>query len=362
MRQVLRVFAIVLLAACDNGTSGDSQTPRGANDGSKGPGSNPGSSGDSGSSGSGGGASDSGSGASSDPDASSGTNPSDSGVAPVDAGVPSDSDGGAPSFLPPVNGTCPTLATGVLSFAGQQVQIWAATAPSSTPGSLVIFWHGTGGNATDALYLFGQQQISAVTGHGGIVASISTSNRQGTDTGNGVWYTGDFDTADQIVACALQQTRIDQRRIYTAGDSAGGLQATWMAYARSGYIAAVATLSGGLAGQNGFYAAPVNSPQDPSNVPSALVTHGAQGSDVVIMDFAVASAAYEANIKSKGGFSIDCNTGGGHVSGPPQICPAMWQFFEDHPYGVKDRYPSGLPSVYPSYCRVGPRLADGGTP
>ena len=283
-----------------------------------------------------------------------------------DAGHPgpagSDAGGTTPSgtFLPPVSGTCPTIATGTLTFAGQQVQIWAGTSAPAQTGSLVIFWYGTGGQSLDATYLFGQAQIDQVTAAGGIVAAVSTSNKQGTDTGNGVWYTGDFDTADQVVACAIQQKWIDTRRIYTTGDSAGGLQATWMAYARSGYIAATAPLSGGLAGQAGFYAAPTTSPQDPTNVPSALVTHGAEGVDVVVIDFAVASANYEADIASKGGFSVDCNTGGGHVSGPPVICPAIWQFFEDHPFKGQQRYASGLPSSFPTYCQIGPREGDGG--
>ena len=264
------------------------------------------------------------------------------------------------TFFPPVQGTCPTIATGTLTFAGQQVEIWAGSTAPAQPGSLVIFWYGTGGSTADAAFLFGQAQIDAVTAAGGIVAAVSTSNKQGTDTGNGVWYTGDFDTADQVVACSLQQNRINPSRIYTTGDSAGGLQAVWMAYARSGYLAAVAPLSGGLVGEDGIYADPTTSPQDPSNVPAALVTHGAEGVNVVIIDFAVASAAYEADIASKGGFSVNCNTGGGHVSGPPQICPAIWQFFQDHPFGVKDDYTSGLPSVFPSYCQIGPREADGG--
>jgi hypothetical protein len=272
--------------------------------------------------------------------------------------------GASPSgaFLPPVQGTCPTIATGTLTFAGQQVQIWSGSAAPAQPGPLVIFWFPTSGSSIDAVYFFGQAQIDAVVAAGGIVAAPATSNKQGTDTGNAVWYTGDFDTTDQVVACALQQNRIDPRRIFVTGASAGGLQATWMAYARSGYVAATAPLSGGLAGADGFYAAPTTSPQDPTNVPSSIVTHGAEGSDVYIIDFAVTSAAYEADIASKGGFSVDCNTGGGHVSGPPQICPAIWQFFEDHPFKAKDDYGAGLPSSFPTYCQIGPRAADGGAP
>jgi hypothetical protein len=298
-------------------------------------------------------------GSSNAPDGSTGIGPgagADSGAGGGDAGAgnpggESDAGGTAPltTFLPTVSGTCPSIATGMLTFAGQQVQVWAGTSPLAQPGPLVIFWYGTGGASSNA-----------VTAAGGIVAAISTSNKQGTDTGDAVWYTGDFDTADQVVACAIQQKWTDTRRIYTTGDSAGGLQATWMAYARSGYIAATAPLSGGLIGEDGFYAAPTSSPQDPTNVPSAIVTHGAVGVDFVEVDFAIASAAYEADISAKGGFSVDCNTGGGHVSGPPVICPAIWQFFEDHPFKAKQDYASGLPSSFPSYCKIGPREADGG--
>jgi predicted esterase len=222
-----------------------------------------------------------------------------------------------------------------------------------------MFWFETGGSYTDVELQFGTAQISAVNAAGGLVASFVKSNGQGTDTGDGVWFTDDFNTADQVVACAIQQHLIDPSRIYALGASAGALQTTWMSYARSGYLAAVATLSGGLTGLDGAYLTPTTL-QDPSNIPAALVTHGAPGVDVVIIDFAAASAAWEANIAMQNGFSVDCNTGGGHVSGPPAICPAMWQFFQDHPFKVKDDYTSGLPSVFPSYCKIGPREADGG--
>jgi hypothetical protein len=209
--------------------------------------------------------------------------------------------------------------------------------------------------------MFGQAQISAVTAAGGVVAAFNGSTTQGTDTGDAVWYTGDFAMADQIVACGIQQHRVDPCRIYTTGASAGGLQTTWMAYARSGYIAAAASLSGGMTGAGGFNLDPA--PQDASNVVPGMAIHGAEGMDVVVIDFAVASAAWEADIAKRGGFSMDCNTGGGHVSGPPQICPGIWRFFEDHPFKVKpEPYKAPLSSVYPSYCAIGPRGADGGAP
>jgi hypothetical protein len=223
-----------------------------------------------------------------------------------------------------------------------------------------MFWYETGGSANDVTFQFGTAQINAVTAAGGMVASFARSTGTGTNTGDLVWYTGDFATADQVVACGIQANRVDPKRIYALGASAGALQTTWMSYARSGYLAAVATLSGGMTGSGSLTLDPP--PEDPSHIPPALVTHGAPGVDVVVLDFAQASAAWEADIATRHGFSIDCNTGGGHVSGPPQICPAMWQFFQDHPYGVVDDYTSGLPSVFPGYCKIGPRGPDGGAP
>jgi hypothetical protein len=134
-----------------------------------------------------------------------------------------------------------------------------------------------------------------------------------------------------------------------------------MSYARSGYVAAAVTLSGGLDGLDGTYLTPTTL-QDPTNVPSVMAVHGAPGMDVVIIDFSVASAAWEADIAKKGGFSMDCNTGGGHVSGPPAILPGMWQFMVDHPFKVSPQPYPPIPAVYPSYCQIGPRSPDGGAP
>jgi len=294
---------------------------------------------------------------------SSGSNSSSgssSGGSSSSSGGSSSGSGASPTMLPAVSGTCPTI-TGAnattLTFAGEPVEVWAGTGG----GPLVLYWYPTGGSSAFVLDEFGQTNISAVTAAGGVVASFAKSNGTGTDTGDAVWFTGDFTTADQVVACAIQQLHIDTRRIFVTGASAGGLQTTWMSYARSGYVAAAVTLSGGLEEVGGFSGTPTTL-QDPTNVPAAMAVHGAPGVDVVVIDFSVASAAWEADVAMKGGFSMDCNTGGGHVSGPPQILPGMWQFMVDHPFKVaKEPYPP-IPSVFPSYCQIGPRAADGGAP
>ena len=353
-----------------NGSSGGSTSGSGSGEGSSGSGS-----GNSTSSGSGGnssstsgsstgGNSSSGNGSSSGNSStggstsSSGASSSSTGGSSTGGSSSSSGSGASPTMLPTVMGSCPTISPGAsattLTFAGEPVLVWAGSPSASTNGPLVMFWYETGGSATDVEFQFGTAQISAVTAMGGVVASFAHSKGTGTNTGDAVWYTDDFLTADQVVACAIQQLHIDTRRIFTTGASAGALQAAWMSYSRSGYIAAAAPISGGIIIPPAV--------QDPSNVPAAMAIHGAPGVDVVVLDFATASATWEADVKKRGGFSMDCNTGGGHVGGPPAICPGIWQFFQDHPFKVATQPYPPIPSVFPSYCQIGPRAADGGPP
>ena len=80
---------------------------------------------------------------------------------------------------------------------------------------------------------------------------------------------------------------------------------------------------------------------------------GGQGRDaqgpVSSKDFATASLA-------KGGFVVDCEHGAGHCGAPPDLQVAAWQFMKDHPYGVSaEPYAKGLPSSFPSYCKIVPK-------
>jgi hypothetical protein len=111
-------------------------------------------------------------------------------------------------------------------------------------------------------------------------------------------------------------------------------------------MASVVPYSGGSSGMGS------GTVPDPSNIPAAMVVHGAPGSDTFIMDFAKASATYEADIKSRGGFAIDCNHGGGHQI-PSGIASSVWQFMKDHPYKVSpEPYAGGIPASFPSYCKL----------
>jgi hypothetical protein len=179
------------------------------------------------------------------------------------------------------------------------------------------------------------------------------------DTGDAVWYTGDFAMADQILACAVQQLNINTRMIYTAGCSAGGLQSGAMVFSRSDYIAASMPNSGGEVIADEF-------PLENSHVPSVITAHGGSA-DMVVISFATASATLDTQVASlapssmpPGGYVIDCNHGGGHcgIFFAPAVdyaeyISAQWQFCKDHPYGVaQDPYANGLPASFPSYCTV----------
>jgi predicted esterase len=285
--------------------------------------------------------------------ASSGSSASSVG-ATSSAGASASATGASPTMLPAVTGTCPTLENGTVTISAGggtiQAQVWAGSGTSSN-GPLILYWHGTGSSAAsevpDAF------DVNAVTSAGGAIVGFISNSRTGTTTGNtgdDVWYESDAAFADQVVACAIQELRIDPRRIHTAGYSAGALQTVYMWYARSGYIASAISYSGGIDGAN---QAPL---QDPSNVPPVIVAHGAQGSDELVLDFAQASAQWESDIKTAGGFSIDCNDGGNHLAffttRAPKLKPAAVQFFLDHPFKVKPEPYTILPAALPSYCKI----------
>jgi poly(3-hydroxybutyrate) depolymerase len=268
----------------------------------------------------------------------------------VTAGGSSSSD--SPTQLPKATQTCPPIKSGNLTFLGQSVTVWAGSPSAAAQGPLVIYWHATGSTPDEALRGLGQAAISEITSAGGMVAAQAQTNGKGTNTGNNVWYTGDFAVADEIVACAIEQLHIDTRRIYASGFSAGGLQTSWMAYERSGYLAAAVPYSGGLTGLGTLVLTPIAMPQDASNVPAAMAIHGREGSDVLILDFAVQSRAYLDDVKKKGGFAIECDHGGGHMM-PSDASAAVWKFMKAHPYKTKPSpYAGGLPAGFPAYCKL----------
>ena len=250
--------------------------------------------------------------------------------------------GGKEPPIPPPPATCPNIATGMISVMGQQVQIWAG--PANMKGPMVFYWHGTGSNSAEAMGGL-DTGVAEVQASGGVVASFTTSTATGMNTGNNVWYTGDFAMADIILACAVKQGLVDPRQIYTAGCSAGGLQVGAMVYGRSSYLAAAMPNSGGTTFPFTM--------QD-SHVPAMCSTHGGAG-DVVIISFPDATAKMNTDLRSKGGFVVNCDHGGGHCGSPAAVKGAQWKFLKAHPFGVSpEPYAAGLPTDFPTSCKIVP--------
>jgi hypothetical protein len=256
----------------------------------------------------------------------------------------SSASGPEPSRLPMVKGTCPELKDGMLTVTGTSLQLSVGT----KPGPMYFYWH-----ATTQHYDEVERALPHVTAdtktHGGMVASFEQTNNMGTNTGNNVWYTGDFDAADQLLACGIQKGLIDTNRIYTAGYSAGGIQACAMVATHGSYIASAICYSGSAAVFQG-------TPKDKTHLPPVLLPHGAAGSDVLILDMAQQSVAWEGDYTKAGGFAIDCMDGGDHLTSAAKrmgLDGHALEFLNAHPYGIHpEPYAGGLPSGWPMYCKI----------
>jgi hypothetical protein len=115
-----------------------------------------------------------------------------------------------------------------------------------------------------------------------------------------------------------------------------------MAQQRSTYIAAAAPNSGGLSFPGAF---------QNGHTPALMTIHGEPGVDVVGLDFSQSSATADMTFKSKGGFVVNCNHGGGHCGGGG-LAPDIWTFFKAHPFGVSPEPWTSLPAGFSDKCKI----------
>jgi predicted esterase len=253
--------------------------------------------------------------------------------------------GGREPVIPPVQGTCPSLATGTISVTrGSRtlggIRVEAGAKPSGPTAPLVFYWHGTGGQSTE--YNTQARAVrDGVIQEGGIIVSFQGTTGGDLLSGTSIFGAGDFELADQIVACAVMNYNIDPRRIFATGCSAGGLFSGAMGVMRSNYMAAIAPNSGGLLAPGMWQNA---------NTPALMTIHGAAGRDVVVVDFSTTSKTADDAYKNHGGFVINCDHGGGHCGGAGQA-PSIWTFFKAHPYGAGKPW-SALPAGFSSVCKI----------
>jgi predicted esterase len=263
-----------------------------------------------------------------------------------------DPEGGSPPpaelpapTLPAATGTCPAFVEGRAEFtvngAPRTVQLYVdPTAAAAADGPVVLYWYGTLGTPEQAVQALGEAGIAQIKSQGGVVVAPVHEN-----TGTFPWINGDlvsdYALADEVIACAEKSIGIDERRIHSTGFSAGGLFTAQLSWARSNYLASVATFSGGASGDAA----------DPANPFAAMVLYGGPN-DQLVLKFEDTSKAYRDELVTEGHFAFLCNHGGGH-SIPPGAGPSVVQFFLDHPYKVSpEPYASALPQGFPAYCTL----------
>jgi poly(3-hydroxybutyrate) depolymerase len=221
------------------------------------------------------------------------------------------------------------------------IRMVAGSKPGSPTAPMVFYWHGTGGSSGEFALQAGAVNTGVVS-EGGVLISFQGTTGGDLLSGTFIFGMGDFNLADQLVACAVRDANVDPRRIFATGCSAGGLFSTAMAVLRSNYMAAAAPNSGGLIlpgmFQNGY-------------TPALMTIHGAPGLDVVVIDFSVSSTTADTQFSDRGGFVINCNHGGGHCGGGG-LAGDIWKFFKAHPYGVDPHPWMSLPAGFHSSCKI----------
>jgi len=215
------------------------------------------------------------------------------------------------------------------------VQLYLNPATLAKHGPLVLYWYATYGSPAQATEALGTA-MQTLQGLGGIVAAPADNG-----TGQFPWI-DNVDAhmllADEIVGCAAA-AGIDTKRVHALGFSAGALMTTQLAFGRSGWLASVATYSGGLID------ATVPAYQNASNDFAALILTGGTSDNVFNTDFQKASLAFQAELKKDGHSALYCDHGGGHAI-PPAYTAAVGQFFLDHPFGTNPSpYVGALPAA-----------------
>lgn len=262
----------------------------------------------------------------------------------VDSETSNVTDALAP-VIPPIDGTCPTFKSGTVTISGLSGILLQVGTKKEGTGSLLFYWHGTGGVANEVNMRLPSSVRQEILDDGGIIVSFQGSTGTGGDcSGTSAFSKDDFKITDLIVACAVKDHNIDPRRIYTTGCSAGGLQSGCMGALRSSYVAATVPNSGGIVFKEEI--------QNSSHTPAVMTMHGGT-SDRVIVSFSDTSATYDELMKNAGSFVVNCDHGGGHCSASTDLYSAGWEFMKAHPFGVDPKpYEGSLPSNFPSYCTI----------
>lgn len=236
----------------------------------------------------------------------------------------------SPAEIPTPKGTCPDFANGDVTFNPGTARTATITMSASSTGNgpLIVYWHSTSNDATEALRAL---NVSAVSAAGGIIVAPHDPNYPGDPFPWLNHYADHNALFDEIYACAVHKKVVHPGRVHALGFSAGGLMTTQLSFERSKYLASIAAYSGGLTGAPPAF-------QDMNNkFPSMILTGGAMDTydtGTTVVNFHMMSQSWQTTLKNAGHFAMLCDHGGKHTLPSSAVKDGIVQFFVDHPYGT----------------------------
>lgn len=267
----------------------------------------------------------------------------------------------APADPKAYDGECPDFSVGgtIIIQSGGFKRTLHVSVPDdqSVDSPLVFLWHGLGDNGTnfasasafDAKGIAKDRGAFVVTPDDCSVKGLKCQQTFGWDflTADGG---ADAQLFDDVLACITQSVKIDRRRVYSSGFSAGGLWTTWLLVNRSQYLASVAIFSGGIDPNMATYVAPS------WHIP-VIGFYGSMEGDVVIVHFHELMQNLITDLRKDSFFVVDCDhESNGHTIPAGGVDTGM-EFLFNHKYGdAKSSYEidGKLPSDFPDYCKIAP--------
>jgi predicted esterase len=253
-------------------------------------------------------------------------------------------------------GACPTLDEGDNDIdsdgAARTIKLFLPAEPSGAP--VLFMWHGLGDSADNFASSLGAQQLAEQEGAIVVVPSMGTA---ATLLGQPIWSfpnalsqvsEPDLTLFDDVLSCLDEQFDIDNRRVYSAGFSAGALFTSYLTIERAGYLAATVIWSGGTSGQLTFRYASSDYPLP------VYLSHGGS-SDVFsgVLRFDQMVEDMSAGLAADDHFTVLCTHTQGHTV-TENIVLGGYDFLFRHQWGTgtSPLADDGLPRSYASTCEV----------
>lgn len=264
---------------------------------------------------------------------------------------------GDPDPIPAYSGgACPTFASGsndiTTSGDSRDFRLFLPANPAGAP--VLFLWHGLGDSADNFASGMGASQI--VQQYGAIVVVPSMAPSGGPlgsiwsfpSSLGGAPAEQDLTLFDDILGCVDGQYDIDNRRVYSAGFSAGAIWTTYLTMNRAGLLASTAIFSGGVNAQLTF-------PYASSDYPMPVIMSHGGTTDTFngFLQFMPMMITLSDGLATDGHFGVLCTHNNGHTI-TNEIVLAAYDFLFRNEWGTgtSPLATDGIPASYPSTCAV----------